>query len=402
MNSRDAAYEEQLKLLLAESGVLDEEGEETTSAPRGRKRKRLSADGDDQPALPTTKRPRSASTASDMPIAASIHEATTPVPSTNGAATSTKGNKNGAAPKEKEKDATPTLVAPPAPARPKKRAVPRKEKEKEMSVDANGDSGPGGKKHPNQYTYRKEQQERRRAEKADGGYQPSGARRGKGEGRAPKGDRGDRERDADQPGLASWALPDYLGHLAHILPTDALQLTAPASADGEDGERIVKVKWPGKRMTIGDMNKRVRNIVEFVAREQATSEQRRRRVDALDAARVENKRLGITAATVSRRVVDGESEDAPVDVDGTDEPDVDAMAVDGEEGAGIWDIAIGPQDRAPTTEQLMADLMNDLIAFQEKFGMSKANSSGRAAARREAAVVASDRNGAAAAAAAAA
>lgn len=377
MNSRVTAYEEQISRLLAETG-----GEEFTATqpdPNRRKRKRSSAGNEDLPSPTIAKRPRSASTASDMPIAAALNDAATPAPTTNGAApvTNNKAAKNGA--QAKEPPPPPPPAAPPATtaARAKKRGGgPKKDKEKEQSVDVNGESnGPSGKRHANQYTYRKEQQERRRAEREGG---TGGARR-KGDARGQKGDR-----DADQPALASWALPDYLQHLAHILPTEP-----PAPPDGEDGG-AVKVKWPGKRMTIGDMNKRVRNIVEFVAREQATSEVRRRRVDALAAARLENRKNGVTA---TRRT------------NGNDDPPVapeDAMAVDESAAPTIWDIPIGAMERSPTTEQLMSDLMNDLIAFQEKFGMSKNSASGRvAAARREAAVIASDRNGAAAAAAAA-
>jgi len=49
-------------------------------------------------------------------------------------------------------------------------------------------------------------------------------------------------------------------------------------------ERGVKVKWPSKRMSVGDMNKRVRALVEWVGREQASAMDRGRRREALERA----------------------------------------------------------------------------------------------------------------------
>jgi hypothetical protein len=45
----------------------------------------------------------------------------------------------------------------------------------------------------------------------------------------------------------------------------------------------VRVRWPGKRMSVSDMNKRVRALVEWVGREQASASERYRRREALKA-----------------------------------------------------------------------------------------------------------------------
>jgi hypothetical protein len=49
-------------------------------------------------------------------------------------------------------------------------------------------------------------------------------------------------------------------------------------------ERGVKVKWPSKRTSVADMNKRVRALVEWVGREQASASDRARRREALEKA----------------------------------------------------------------------------------------------------------------------
>jgi hypothetical protein len=90
----------------------------------------------------------------------------------------------------------------------------------------------------------------------------------------------------------SWNLPDYLSHLEQILPSDTpqpLEVRAGGTISrGESAERTmergVKVKWPAKRMSVADMNKRVRALVEWVGREQASALDRGRRREALEKA----------------------------------------------------------------------------------------------------------------------
>jgi hypothetical protein len=69
------------------------------------------------------------------------------------------------------------------------------------------------------------------------------------------------------PSGAEWALPDHLAHLAPALP------------DGSAGGG--GVRWPAKRLSVVEMNKRVRALGEWVGREQSAAAERRRRSDAL-------------------------------------------------------------------------------------------------------------------------
>lgn len=89
---------------------------------------------------------------------------------------------------------------------------------------------------------------------------------------------------------------------------------------GQGGNRV---RWPQKRMSVADMNKRVRALVEWVGREQAGAAERTRRGEAL------RKVLGDEAAESSG---DGE------------------------------------------TAKLMEELMEELIGFQEKFGSGRSRS----------------------------
>jgi hypothetical protein len=142
-------------------------------------------------------------------------------------------------------------------------------------------------------------------------------------------------------------LPDYLTHLSSELPTEVPQpvevrifeasgegTAAEAAsnvAGGEDIvlERGVKVKWPAKRTSVGDMNKRVRGIIDWVGREQAGASVRRRRREALQ------------QALQAQLQPD---EPGPATINGK---------------------RLSPESEAT---HLMEELMKELIAFQEKFG----------------------------------
>jgi hypothetical protein len=140
-----------------------------------------------------------------------------------------------------------------------------------------------------------------------------------------------------------------------MLPTDTPKpLEVRASGVGPGGresierglERGAKVKWPSKRMSVGDMNKRVRALVEWVGREQAGATDRRRRREALDKALKENASIGVAGTdgesmTVDSPVRPSNYMDAPFD------PDLGGAA---------------------STMKQMEELMEELISFQERFG----------------------------------
>jgi len=145
---------------------------------------------------------------------------------------------------------------------------------------------------------------------------------------------------SQQPLYTSWNLPDYLSHLGEMLPTDVprpLEVVSGALPTGGGGreslertvERGVKVKWPSKRTSVADMNKRVRALVEWVGREQASALDRARRREALENALREN--------------------------------------ANGSSGSGSG-TSDGVQNPHPTSMKDMEELMEELILFQERFG----------------------------------
>jgi hypothetical protein len=114
-----------------------------------------------------------------------------------------------------------------------------------------------------------------------------------------------------------------------------LGLSVSMSGMGGVGNRV---RWPAKRMSVVEMNKRVRALVEWVGREQAAAAERRRRADELRAA-LKGVSPGRTEGT-------------------TDSPVSEDMAVE----------VVPPVDGV--TGKLMEELMEELIGFQEKFGRS--------------------------------
>jgi hypothetical protein len=120
-------------------------------------------------------------------------------------------------------------------------------------------------------------------------------------------------------------------------------------------ERGVKVKWPAKRMSVGDMNKRVRALVEAVGREQANALDRERRREALENVLKEHQAAGV--ATLA-------------DTEGDVVMAVDGTAANEENPAATPVLLPKPVDKEATssTMKLMEELMEELIVFQEKFG----------------------------------
>ena len=176
----------------------------------------------------------------------------------------------------------------------------------------------GKLKHPNQYTYR-------------GGppigtftnvastNKPSPAKNGK------SGEHGARksapqssravatQNQSPSPIPLSYNVPDHFSHLVPLLPhptpqgisvpirvelvpttTGIIDGDGSAEVDGSVHTRIVlqtekgvKVRWPPKRTTIGEMRRRVRAMMEYVARAQLDAGERERRAEMLRAAAVE-------------------------------------------------------------------------------------------------------------------
>ncbi|KAF8973232.1 hypothetical protein BDZ97DRAFT_1780242 [Flammula alnicola] len=185
--------------------------------------------------------------------------------------------------------------------------------------------------------------------------------------------------------FTSWNLPDYLSHLEQMLPSDTpqpLEVRAGGSNAGGAGsrgesaertmERGVKVKWPAKRTSVGDMNKRVRALVEWVGREQASALDRGRRREALE------KSLREQAGALA------ESNDTSEDPAVSNNADV-SMAVC--EPAPSSEQQNQPNKHAieshlmsesalemsAQTMKMMEELMEELIGFQERFGPGAKN-----------------------------
>lgn len=123
-----------------------------------------------------------------------------------------------------------------------------------------------------------------------------------------------------------------------MLPCDAPEpLEIPGFGKEISTERGAKVKWPSKRTSIGDMNKRVRSLVEWVGREQASAQERGRRKEALLKALREQDDMVL---------------------DGT--PLVQSPLQEKQLGETDW-------IQSPTM-RMMEEVMEELITFQERFG----------------------------------
>jgi len=176
--------------------------------------------------------------------------------------------------------------------------------------------------------------------------------------------------------FTSWNLPDYLSHLEQMLPTDTPQplevrsgasAAAAAAGPGSRGEstertveRGVKVKWPAKRMSVGDMNKRVRALVEWVGREQATGLDRGRRREALEKALREQ-----TGVQEVSNLMDG-SVSMPIDRPPPSNQSTNFPLLN--QTMPTNSIEISAQ-----TMKMMEELMEELIGFQERFGPGAKN-----------------------------
>ncbi|KAF7315617.1 Histone deacetylase complex subunit CTI6 [Mycena indigotica] len=251
MNSRDAAFDENIKEILettaAEANAAGQEPTvelEADGPPNRKKRKR------NEEEAPPKKRTRSASSASEQRVASvAPREESPPPPPPPKAANKSGARRRGGG--RKIVDGEQAVPAPP------KRGGARAKGSKRAAAPpvsvTNGHSASNNTAYRNSHAYAVSQQQMH----------------------------------------TSWNLPDYLSHLEPILPSGVPQQpqvisggpSASASrGESEERQEVLKVKWPSKRMSVGDMNKRVRALVEWVGREQASASERNKRRQALEAA----------------------------------------------------------------------------------------------------------------------
>jgi hypothetical protein len=175
--------------------------------------------------------------------------------------------------------------------------------------------------------------------------------------------------------LTTWHLPEHLQHLKDILPSDIPRPLDVRTGPGAETtqERGVKVKWPTKRMTIGDMNKRVRTLLEYVSREQTQLQERQSRVEALDTAIKEGRYKPLVMQKTPPEV-------EMVSVEEDVKPEIEAEEsepAEESEGPRTRSSAAAAQPIDPnnpivqwcslSTEQMLEDLLTEVLAFQEKY-----------------------------------
>lgn len=108
-------------------------------------------------------------------------------------------------------------------------------------------------------------------------------------------------------------------------------------------------------MSVGDMNKRVRALVEWVGREQASASERYRRREALQTALGDPASLGVLSVGDSAEmIVDGAPPPQPPP---PPPPPMEEKIVDA-----------GSSNGDKSTMKMMEELMEELIVFQERYG----------------------------------
>ena len=315
-----------------------------------------------------------------------------------------------------------------------------------------GGSGTGSAaskaKHPNQYTYRRQQQAEKAAVAAGNGGNALGLMNG-GAGSSHTGSPSPTKRSGGARGggngassaagtpvpqtpASHWGLPDHLSHLAHLLPPmdqDHLQIQLPSTKgvtsknqannpeppEGaasplpfqmlELSENCSKIRFPGRRTTMGEMRKRIRAIGEYVtgAQFEAVDRDRRRKrlgLDAVDAASsslqaptsdAQNIKTssGSATPTNSKKATNSNAAAADQDVemgDATAAQEADKDTADAEDPSAADSTSAEAQFEDKATEsdaqaaaagkatgeiasvQLLDDLMRQIINFQQKYG----------------------------------
>ncbi|KAH9821520.1 hypothetical protein DFH28DRAFT_1092565 [Melampsora americana] len=78
--------------------------------------------------------------------------------------------------------------------------------------------------------------------------------------------------------MSGWGLPDHLGYLSYLLPTSTPE---PICLEGKSLEAPTKVKFPGKRVTIADLKKRSKHIVDYLQKVQIETCEREKRSELI-------------------------------------------------------------------------------------------------------------------------
>lgn len=87
-------------------------------------------------------------------------------------------------------------------------------------------------------------------------------------------------------GANGWGLPDHLKHLQHLLPTfGPIPLEVPSSIESAL-EPPTRIRFPTKRITMSEMKKRAKHILDFMARIQIEMSEQERRNEVVAAAAV--------------------------------------------------------------------------------------------------------------------
>ncbi|ORY89694.1 hypothetical protein BCR35DRAFT_156736 [Leucosporidium creatinivorum] len=199
-------------------------------------------------------------------------------------------------------------------------------------------TAPARAKHPNQYTYRpkngaggtsrpgraspvKRSTKDSASSKGDSAYNGGGGSTSGGAaflgGVVENLIRSQRPRDWT-PQEGGWGMPDHLKHLSHLLPTPTptpLVVPAPTtysmSAQGVEQlyEQPTKVRFPNKRMTMPEMKKRARNVLEYLGRVEVEMSERAERRALL-------KKAGEMQERERRREAGEDVGDEPMDESG--------------------------------------------------------------------------------------
>ncbi|KAK4054354.1 Histone deacetylase complex subunit [Microbotryomycetes sp. JL221] len=150
---------------------------------------------------------------------------------------------------------------------------------------------PARGKHPNQYTYRPKNgapTAKARASPVKRIKDVGGAHNGEGS-RGNFGSGSSHRRDAVSEG--GWGMPDHLKHLIHLLPSPqprplivAAPIGSSLSSNGQDQmlySTPTRVKFPHKRMTLPEMKKRARHMLDYLSKVQLDMSEKDKRNEVL-------------------------------------------------------------------------------------------------------------------------